>query len=231
MLRNWDFRDSEGNETLSQINRQKSAVNLVVASLDRDRRTGQFLDPRKGALFSASLERCECRDFNFAGNAPRKSFRPCMHIYRLAMELGLMDVRFADHATRRAEDRDRIAEQRDIETARLRALPRDPARWGRWDAAVHESGLQRNRQYRGYHLIEDGPGEIAAQGSEWSVHGYPVSLEACACMDFVERQLPCKHIYALALCLRERLPLTRAEYRSARASGKDLVFEFPAGDE
>ena len=157
MLRNWDFRDPEANETLSQINRQKSAMNLLVASLDRDRRTGQFLDPKKGILVTASLERCECRDFGFAGNSARKSFRPCMHIYRLAMELGLMDVRFADHAARRAEDRDRIAEQRDIETARLRALPRDPKRWGRWHAAVHESGLQRNRQYRAYHLIEETP--------------------------------------------------------------------------
>lgn len=58
-----------------------------------------------------------------------------------------------------------------------------------------------------------------------------MSLEGCACMDFAERQLPCNHMYALALHLRERLPLTRSEYRSARAAGRDLVFEFPPGDE
>jgi hypothetical protein len=61
----------------------------------------------------------------------------------------------------------------------------------------------------------------------WNIHGYGVTLEACECMDFVDRRLPCKHIYAAALASNIALPFSYSEYVSAKSQGIEIVFEFP----
>ena len=64
---------------------------------------GVFLDPKKETRNTASLTRCDCKDFNFSGNSPRKCFKPCMHIYRLAMELGLLEMKYEDSKAKDSE--------------------------------------------------------------------------------------------------------------------------------
>ena len=91
MLGAWDFKDPLINSTTPQINRQKSARNLTVIMIDKPNTTGVFWDAKKGTRTTATLAKCDCKDFNFSGNASRKTFKPCMHIYRLAMELGLLE--------------------------------------------------------------------------------------------------------------------------------------------
>lgn len=90
-LANWDFGDEKINSDTQQVNRQKSALNIEVIEIDKEGNTGVFSDKKNG-IVTATLSECECKDFNFIGNSPRKSFFPCMHIYRLAMELSLMEV-------------------------------------------------------------------------------------------------------------------------------------------
>jgi hypothetical protein len=89
-LANWDFGDEKINSGTQQVNRQKSALNIEVIEIDKEGNTGVFSDKKNG-IVTATLSECECKDFNFIGNSPRKSFFPCMHIYRLAMELSLME--------------------------------------------------------------------------------------------------------------------------------------------
>jgi hypothetical protein len=136
-LDSWDFKDPGANGSISQVNRQKSARNLIVVEIDRASQTGTFLDRSKKATNTASLHQCDCRDFSFAGNSQRKSLRPCMHIYRLA-----------------------------------------------------------------------------------------ISPDHCECMDFTDRRLPCKHIYAAAIRSGFSVSLSASEYRAARRDGLEIIFAF-----
>ena len=82
MLENWNFTDPVANSTIPPINRQESARNLIVISIDRQNCTGLLFDVKKDLLNMASPAKCDRNDFNSAGAAPRKSFNPCAHIYR-----------------------------------------------------------------------------------------------------------------------------------------------------
>lgn len=97
---------------------------------------------------------------------------------------------------------------------------------GGWNRDVHESGLQRNRQYRAYFILEDEPGEVSRSGDTWTIHGYRVTLHDCECMDFADRRLPCKHLYAAAIAAGAEVPLGRTEYREARRNGLEVVFDY-----
>jgi len=226
MLEQWDFGDDGANGTEGLINRQKSAGNLVVLALDASAQTGVFLDRERKLQSSASLSACDCRDFNFVGKSPRKTFQPCKHIYRLAMELGLLGTRYLDHEAREALRARGLAERKRIEDDRLLSLGRDQSEWGGWPAAVHRSGLQLNRQYRAYFIVEDEADFVGREGTGWRVREYVVGVDACECNDFRDRRLPCKHIYAVALQEGCSLPLSRAEYLTARRRGLEIVFEF-----
>lgn len=225
-LEKWDFADEAANGTEGLINRQKSAGNLVVLALNGEARTGVFLDREKKLQSRASLATCDCRDFGFVGKSPRKTFQPCKHIYRLAMELGLLEPRYLDHEEREAQRTRGLAERKRIEDDRLLSLAPDPKEWGGWPAAIHRSGLQINRQYRAYFIVEDEADFVHREGRGWRVREYVVSPEACECGDFRDRRLPCKHIYAVSLKEGRALPLSRAEYVAARRQGLEIVFEF-----
>lgn len=117
MLKNWDFKDPELNSTTPQINRQKSARNLTVISIDMHNAIGVFFDAKKGTKNTATLNSCDCIDFNFSGRSPRKTFKPCMHIYCLAIELGLLEMKYEDGRSKVAK----IAEQKQSDTDWLKA--------------------------------------------------------------------------------------------------------------
>ena len=88
------------NSTTPQINRRKSARNLEVLQFDPSEPRAVFFDPKRGTRHTATLTECDCSDFNLAGTNPRKTFKPCMHIYRLAIELGLLEAKYLDHRAR-----------------------------------------------------------------------------------------------------------------------------------
>lgn len=222
MLQDWNFSDPVLNSTISQINRQKSARNLIIISLDRQNKAGVFIDPKKDARNSCTLARCDCKDFSFAGAIPRKTFKPCMHIYRLAAELRLLELKYDDARAREAK----VVRQKQAETARLQGLPRDAGQWGGWNAAIHESGIQKNRQYRAYLIAEEEHSIVHKQRNTWIIHDYAVTLSECEREDFLERRLPCKHIYAVALVYDIELPLTDSEVADAKVHGVDNVFKF-----
>lgn len=222
MLGTWDFKDPLINSTTPQINRQKSARNLMIVSIDKKNATAVFWDVKKGTGNTATLATCDCKDFSFSGNVPRKTFKPCMHIYRLAMELGLLDAKYEDHRAKEA----RFSQQKQVETERLQALNRDLGLWGEWNRLVHESGIQKDRQYRAYFILNDNADEVRKVQNGWMIHEYYVTLESCECNDFISRLLPCKHIYAAALMSGITLPLTRKEFVAAKNQGLKNVFRY-----
>ena len=226
MLTDWNFKDETANSTTQQINRQKSARNLEVLQLDPSEPRAVFFDSKRGTRHTATLTECDCSDFKFAGTNPRKSFKPCMHIYRLAIEMGVIEAKYLDHRARFAA----VGMLAQEETGRLKRLPRVPALWGSWASEVHASGFQRNRQYRGYSICRGEQGAICQADGGWTIHGYSVSLGGCGRPDFLDRRLPCKHIYAAALASQITLPFSDAEYESAKKQELEIVFEFRPGN-
>lgn len=66
-------------EEPDQLKRIKSALKLKMDSIDFDNRTGKIKD------YEVSLDRCTCIDFG-------RRHKPCKHIYRLALELGIFNA-------------------------------------------------------------------------------------------------------------------------------------------
>lgn len=223
MLTNWNFQDEAANSTTQQINRQKSARNLEILQFDPSEPRAVFFDPKRNNRQIATLTHCDCNDFNLAGLSLRKTFKPCMHIYRLAIELGVIEAKYLDHRARFALAGTLSRE----ETDRLQRLAPDPKQWGSWALEIHASGVQRNRQYRAYLIYHDERDAVREIAGGWRIHDYTVILDHCECPDFLDRKLPCKHIYAAALASKISLPFTDADYEAARNRGLEIVFEFP----
>jgi hypothetical protein len=143
-----------------------------------------------------------------------------MHIYRLAAEVGLMKLdTYMDRALAERID----AESRREETERLQHLPRDLSQWGYWAAEIHESFIQKNRQWRAYVYVYTE--RLAEQrGNDWIINGWSASLEHCHCPDFAERRLPCKHMYGVATLSGIALPLSPERYAETVARGEELFF-------
>jgi len=218
-IKDWDFKNIQANSTTQLINRQKSALKLKVLELDKDSKIGTFYDPKNGKV-KASLEECECRDFHYIGKARRKTFTPCMHIYRLAIELGLMEARYVDSKTKSAmmSPEEKILE--DLEYLQL--LEKDPSQWGSWSTRIHYARAQKNRQYRAYEIADDTQ-IIDFTTRTGIINDYHTTLESCTCPDFKERYLPCKHIYCLALMLGIPLSLSKEEYQIQKDEYNSLI--------
>ena len=59
----WGFGDEAVNSTTPQINRQKSARNLVILDFDPSEPGAVFFDPRHEQMHAATLSQCDCFDF------------------------------------------------------------------------------------------------------------------------------------------------------------------------
>ena len=182
--------------TTPQINRQKSARNLVILEFNPSEPRAVFFDPRRDNTHVATLSQCDCNDFTRL-RVPK----PCMHIYRLAIELGLIEAKYLDRKAR--------------EIQRLQQLPRDPRQWGCWAAEVHAAGIQLIRQHKALFIYEV-ERSVCKTANGWLIHDYSVTLNLCECPDFSDRRLPCKHIYAAALASNISLPFTYTEFDAAR---------------
>lgn len=74
---------SEVHSRSAQITRQKRAWGCYVDFVDIT--TGRARMTASGKMYDVTLSGCTCYDF-------QKRFLPCKHMYRLAMEMGLMDL-------------------------------------------------------------------------------------------------------------------------------------------
>jgi SWIM zinc finger len=215
-LEHWDISDKAANSSLQQINRQKSARNLFVQRFDRSSGRAVLYDPKRKQTHIATLKTCDCVDFQRL----KQVVYPCMHIYRVAAELGLLTLDHMDRALAERID----AESRIAETERLQALPRDRTIWGNWSSEIHESFVQKNRQWRGYVDVYGVEGLVERSGSGWLINGWSASVSQCHCPDFDERKLPCKHIYAVAILSEIRLPLSKQHFDEIWSRGDELFF-------
>lgn len=73
--------------------------------------------------------------------------------------------------------------------------------FGKWDEAIHDGYEQIKRisylkNIKPENIVVDCSSETAKVNGSNGI--YDVSLNNCTCYDFMERQLPCKHMYRLA---------------------------------
>lgn len=210
VVKHWNFKDDALNGTTQQVNRQKSALNLSIADFDTDHKIAYFDDD--DGLNTTTPNSCSCRDFNFVGNGRRKKFYPCKHIYRLCFELGSMTPKHFDHKMRERMAPKVSWEERVRQVLEhLKGLPRDETKWGSWHSEVHEEDYQIRRQLRAFDMVHRFPADVQKAKSGF-IRDYETSLSTCTCPDFLERGVPCKHIYARAIIENHSLPVTVDDY-------------------
>ena len=204
-LEDWDFGDEEKNATISLINRQKSAMEIEFVEFDPNDKIWLLWDKRNGPI-EGTITSCECKDFNYAGNSKRKKFAPCMHIYRIAIETGLMKSKYLSTKYTRASERVR----NDMKDKILAKYSKDPDQWGGWDREIHKADRQIERQHRAYGIFLSNDHETKQDAT--FISGYHTTLERCGCRDFEVRNLPCKHIYCAALTAGHKLLISEEDY-------------------
>ena len=89
---NWNDWPAELHEGPEQRKRQASAVDykMTPLSLDRDSQTCQIQGSGK-VPYNVSLAECTCSDFT-------RRKKPCKHMYRLAMELGIFPAEYYSYS-------------------------------------------------------------------------------------------------------------------------------------
>lgn len=112
----WDKWPAEIHERPTQIEKIKKAkaAMLTPVSVDRGAQKAEFSG--KHGRYKTNLISCTCHSFSISGNAP------CKHMYRLAMELGLMS---GEYKTSKYEivkpDKEKLSFSQAVE--KLEALP------------------------------------------------------------------------------------------------------------
>ncbi len=88
----WNDWPQEMHGGPEQRKRQASAVDykMTPLSLDRDSQTCQIQGSGK-APYNVSLVECTCSDFT-------RRKKPCKHMYRLAMELGIFPAEYYSYS-------------------------------------------------------------------------------------------------------------------------------------
>ena len=157
----------------AQILRQGWAMTYpFVFEIDQHKKTGQFSSTRDIPDYDTTLSDCTCQDFQ-----ERKL--PCKHIYRLAVELDILEI-----ISRPSYDKNRIAELK-----KAAEIDAEPEQKKRMESAKKAATTPASIDF------ENKTAEFKGSGKT----PYTTSLESCTCRDFFVRKLPCKHIYRLAL--------------------------------
>lgn len=131
--------------------------------------------------YETSLTKCTCHDF-------QERQLPCKHIYRLAVELGIIEI---------------IKRRSGIKKGDLNKSIEDVNACDNIDD--HPEQVKRAEKAKGSKMkplsidYENRTALFAGSGKE----PYKTDMCSCTCRDFILRKLPCKHIYRLRMELQE----------------------------
>lgn len=172
-LREWPEWDQSLHENDDQVNRQGWAMTYPFSfEIGKGGRSATFSSTSDLPYYATTLSQCSCYDFQ-----NRKL--PCKHIYRLAVELGVIEI-----IKRPSFDKERLQTIKDSND--IDSQPDQQKRI----AKAKESGctpsfVDRNART----AIFAGSGKTP----------YTTTVDACTCRDYSVRRLPCKHIYRLRM--------------------------------
>ena len=170
-LKEWNDWDLEVHEDPAQIDRQGRAMTYPFTfRIFKRKMMGRFSSTTDLPYYDTSLTECTCYDFQ-----GRKL--PCKHIYRLAVELGYIEI--INRPTFDKAKVEAIKNSDDIDS--------EPDQVKRQKSAMTSKCAPVSVDYAAR------TGVFAGSGKE----PYQTTETTCTCRDYFVRRLPCKHIYRL----------------------------------
>lgn len=175
-FKEWPDWDDSIHESESQIARQGRAMTYPFSfRVSKKNKTARFSSTSDLPYYDTSLQECTCYDF-------QERHLPCKHMYRLAAELGVIEIikrpTFDKNAVEKIKNSD------DIDSA--------PDQVKRQKSAEKCKPISID--------YENKTGVFAGSGKS----PYETTEDTCTCRDYFVRRLPCKHIYRLRMELRNK---------------------------
>lgn len=174
-IQQWNDWESSVHEEESQIVRQGRSMTYPFSfNIDYDNFSARFSSTSDMPYYDTTLTTCSCYDF-------QKRNLPCKHIYRLAAELGIIEI-----VKRPAGgyDKEKINKLKASGNVDL-----NPEQIKRIERAKEKKCTPIQVDYAARTASFKGSGKYPYETTEVS----------CTCRDFFIRRLPCKHIYRLKI--------------------------------
>lgn len=177
-LKEWsDWEVSVHNDD-AQISRQGRAMTYpFMFDIDTAAKTARFSSSSDLPYYDTSLSQCNCYDF-------QGRQLPCKHIYRLAVELGVIEIIRRKSGSGSAASKRLLAEVKASED-----VDAHPEQVKRMERAKSAKMAPVSIDYIEQTAIFSGSGKKP----------YETTVDTCTCRDFFTRRLPCKHIYRLRM--------------------------------
>ena len=171
IIKDWSDWDYSVHCDKAQTDRQSRATTYPFSfKINKQSKSARFSSSTSLPYYDTTLSSCTCMDFQ-----ERKL--PCKHIYRLALELGVIDI-----IKRRSYDKDtlkKIKQSSDIDN--------EPDQLKRQKSSMSAKCTPAEIDYENRTAIFKGSGK----------NPYTTTESTCTCRDYFVRRLPCKHIYRL----------------------------------
>ena len=175
MLHEWPEWDHSIHSDKAQIDRQGRALHYPFTfEVDPETRTARFSSTSDLPYYDTSLSHCTCHDFEQRG-------LPCKHIYRLAVELGIIEIIRRPSGGFNKELLASVKASSDIDG--------HPEQLKRIEKAKEAKCAPISIDF------ENQTATFSGSGKE----PYQTTVDTCTCRDFFVRRLPCKHIYRLRM--------------------------------
>lgn len=177
-LKEWSYWDISVHTDQAQIDRQGRSMTYPFSfRINRSKQTGIFSSTSDLPYYSTTLSACTCYDF-------QSRRLPCKHIYRLAVELGVIEI-----IKRPSFDKAAVQAIRDS-----KSIDEQPDQKKRIEKAKESKCQPSSIDYDAKTAVFVGSGKTP----------YETTVDSCTCRDFFVRRLPCKHIYRLRMELENR---------------------------
>jgi len=166
----WSNWEPEIHSDDAQIARQGRAMLYPFSfNINKENNTARFSSTSSLPYYDTTLADCTCFDFQ-----ERKL--PCKHIYRLAVELGMVEIVKRGYDAEALND---LKKSFDIDA--------EPEQIKRQNSGMDKKCTPATIDYDAKTATFTGSGK----------NPYMTTIESCTCRDYFIRKLPCKHIYRL----------------------------------
>lgn len=171
IIKNWIDWDYSLHSDNPQIERQgRSMTYPFTFEIDKQAQAARFSSTSIHPYYDTTLSSCTCDDFQTRG-------LPCKHIYRLAVELGYIEI------IKRANfDKEKLE---DLKTSS--DIDNEPDQLKRQKSGMASKCAPIEINY------DDETATFSGSGKS----PYVTTPNSCTCRDYFVRKLPCKHIYRL----------------------------------
>lgn len=178
-LADWPEWDASIHADEAQISWQGRAMTYPFTfKVDPEAKTARFSSTSDLPYYDTSLSHCDCHDFGSRG-------LPCKHIYRLAVELGIIEIIKRAPGGYNKELLESVRAQENVDS--------HPEQVKRIEKAKGAKMAPLSIDYVAQTAIFAGSGKTP----------YTTTPTSCTCRDYFVRRLPCKHIYRLRMELEQ----------------------------